>query len=195
MNQPWKFFASLLIITSLLSFTVGNTYKIDLEKSGVTWHAPITSGEHYGTIKVNSGYIVYDGQTIASGIFTIDMNSVKDLDLEPKKQPEIEAHIKSSDFFEASTYPYTTFNIRRVTKNAKNILMAYGDLTIKNITKAISFPIRVHTLENKVYVDADKIEINRKDFGIQIKNKGLKGKLEEAVINDVFNIGFSIVLQ
>jgi polyisoprenoid-binding protein YceI len=195
MNQLWKFLASLFTITCLFSFTAGNTYKIDLGKSGITWHAPITSGEHYGTIKVNSGYIVYDGQTIASGIFTIDMNSVKDLDLEAKKQPAIEAHIKSEDFFETAKYPYATFKIERVQRDAKNALRAYGSLTIKNITKSISFPIKVRTIENKVYVDADKIEINRKDFGVQIKNKGLKGKLEEAVIDDVFHIGFSIVLE
>jgi polyisoprenoid-binding protein YceI len=183
------------ISIALLSFKKDNTYKIDVAKSGMTWRMPITGGEHNGTIKINSGYLVYDGSAIKAGTFTIDLNTVKDLDLEKEKQPKIEAHIKSEDFFETAKYPYATFVIDRIEKKEDNALMAYGKLTIKNITKPISFPVKFKEANNVLYVTADKIEIDRKQYGIEIKNKGFKGGLKEMVINDVFNVSFSIALH
>ncbi|KAA5532369.1 YceI family protein [Taibaiella lutea] len=187
---------SLIFINILFfSFKKDNTYKIDLTKSGMTWRMPITGGEHNGTIKINSGYLVYDGNAIKAGTFTIDLNTVKDLDLEKEKQPKIEAHIKSEDFFETAKYPYATFVIDKIEKKEDNELMAYGKLTIKNITKPISFPVKFKESNNVLYVTADKIKINRKQYGIEIKNKGFKGGLKEMVINDAFNVSFSIALH
>jgi polyisoprenoid-binding protein YceI len=195
MSRALKLFAFIVVAIGLSSFVGNTTYKIDPAKSGMTWHMPITSGEHYGTINVNSGYIVYDGTTISSGVFTVDINSVKDLDLSREKQPAIEKHIKSEDFFEVAKYPVATFKIDNVARNEKGILTAHGALTIKGITKPISFPFKMRTWEGKVYVDAESIEIKRKDFGLTIKNKGIKGSMEEAVIYDVFKVGFSIALK
>lgn len=196
MSNVSKVFVLIILTIGLCSFaSVNTTYKIDPSKSGMTWHMPISTGEHYGTINVQSGYIVYDGTTVSSGSFNIDINSVKDLDLSKEKQPAIEKHIKSEDFFEVAKYPYATFKIDKVVRNEKGILTAHGSLTIKNITKPISFPVRMRAFDGKIYVDADNIPINRKDFGLTIKNKGIKGSLEEAVIYDVFKVGFSIALK
>jgi len=177
-----------------LAFTKDGSYRVDPAKSGITWHAPITSGEHYGTIRINSGYVTYAGGRITSGQFTIDMNTVKDLDLEREKQPAIEAHIRSEDFFEASRYPYATFRLTGLEPKANGEMMASGSLTIKDVTRPISFPVKIREANGHIYVDAAKVEINRKDFGVMIRNKGIKGKMEELVINDIFNIGFSIML-
>lgn len=187
--------STLFAAIVFFSFKDNNTYKIDTQKSGMTWNMPITNGEHYGTIQVKSGYLLYDGQSITGGTFNIDLNSVKDLDLEKEKQPKIEAHIRSEDFFETAKYPVAVFTIDKVAMNQSNHLIASGKLTIKNITKRIEFPIRMREFNNTLYVTADKIEINRKDYGIMIKDKGMKGKLEEMVIHDVFTVGFSIVVH
>lgn len=196
MRNAFKLLLLIMFVIGLWSFKgTGTTYKIDPSKSGMTWHMPISTGEHYGTINVSSGYIVYDGATISSGSFSIDINSVKDLDLSKEKQPAIEKHIKSEDFFEISKYPYALFKIDNVVRNEKGVLMAHGALTIKGVTKPISFAIRMRTFDGKVYVDGENIAINRKDFGLTIKKKGLKGSLEEAVIYDVFKVGFSIALK
>jgi len=194
-----KTLSRILLICCILfvfqSFRQDNTYKIDLAKSSMTWRMPLTSGAHYGSININSGYIVYDGTSVNAGTFVIDLNTVKDMDLEKEKQPKIEAHIKSEDFFETATYPYATFVIDQVGTDAKKGLTAYGKLTIKGITKPISFPFSLKKFNNTVYVVADKIEISRKAYGIVIKNKGLKGKLEELAIDDIFIVNFSVALH
>lgn len=195
MKQAFRILTICFILFIFQSFRQDNTYKIDLAKSNMTWRMPITGGEHFGTIKIKNGYIVYDGSGVTAGTFTIDINTVKDIDLEAEKQPKIEAHIKSEDFFETAKYPYATFVIDRTAAEAGKGLMAYGKLTIKNITKPISFPFSLKKFGNTIYVVADKIDINRKDYDIVIKNKGIKGKLEELAIDNIFNVGFSIALN
>jgi len=191
-------FSMLSIIAAILllpSFKQDDSYQIDLKKSNMTWRMPITGGEHFGTIGIKSGYLVYNGNTVTAGTFIIDLNSIKDLDLEKEKQPKIEAHIKSPDFFETATYPFATFVIEGTATNPKKGLMAYGKLTIKNITHPIAFPFSLKKFDDAVYVVADKVEVSRKAYGITIKGKGIKGHLEEMVIDDAFNVGFSVVLR
>lgn len=195
MKQAFCVLPILSILFIFQSFRQDNTYKIDPSKSSMTWRMPIAGGEHFGTIKIKSGYLVYDGSGVTAGTFTIDLNTVKDIDLEAEKQPKIEAHIRSEDFFETARYPYATFVIDKTETEAGKGLMAYGKLTIKNITKPVSFPFSLKKFGNTIYVVADKIEINRKDYDVVIKNKGIKGKLEELAIDNVFNVGFSIALN
>ncbi|MDH3529145.1 MAG: YceI family protein, partial [Acidobacteriota bacterium] len=52
-------------------------------------------------------------------------------------------HLRSKDFFEVMTYPEMSFKSTRIRKKGKRY-MVKGDLTIKDVTKEIEFPVRIY---------------------------------------------------
>jgi len=51
-------------------------------------------------------------------------------------------HLRSKDFFEVTTYPEMSFKSSRIKKKGKRY-MVKGELTIKDVTKEIEFPVRI----------------------------------------------------
>jgi polyisoprenoid-binding protein YceI len=50
-----------------------------------------------------------------------------------------DAHLRSGDFLEAETYPTITFKSTRVERASADRYTIYGDLTIKDVTREVSF--------------------------------------------------------
>jgi polyisoprenoid-binding protein YceI len=79
-------------------------------------------------------------------------------------------HLKTADFFDAAKFPEMTFQSTRVEKKGKNYMMT-GDLTIKGVTKSVSFPFTITGAVKDPWggtrfgVSAETT-INRRDFGI-----------------------------
>ncbi len=193
-------FAVSILLTALL-FTafkgedkhVG-LYKIDHTKSGVTWAAKKVIGGHNGTIEVKEGSLNYNGNTITSGTFTIDMSTIRCLDLEGEKRLKLEHHLMSPDFFDVPQYPLTTFKIKRVEKGNGDQAKAIGTLTIKATTKEINFPITLNARNGRLDVTATNIKIDRTQYGVIYASKSLKGSIGNQAIDDEFTISFSLVL-
>jgi polyisoprenoid-binding protein YceI len=85
-------------------------------------------------------------------------------------------HLRTKDFFEVETYPEITFKSTKVEKKGKGWLLT-GDLTMKGVTKPISFPFNIAgflpaTDRNggRMGVTAETT-INRRDFGINYDAK------------------------
>ncbi|MFN6964567.1 MAG: YceI family protein [Pyrinomonadaceae bacterium] len=85
-------------------------------------------------------------------------------------------HLRSKDFFEVETYPEMTFKSTRVTKKGKN-LMITGDLTLKGVTRSITFPFEIagfvpgnERSGMRMGVTAETI-INRRDYGVNYDSK------------------------
>lgn len=192
-----KIISSLIVLLTFLSGAAWGqkNYTLNFESSGITWKIGVTGSSHNGTIGIKGGQIYHDGNKITSAKFLIDMSTIKDLDLSKEKQPEIEEHIKSEDFFDVNKFPYATFSLDNLYTHEDGITMVYGKMTIKGITNSISFPVRIKESGNQIYITAKDIVIKRADYGIEIKNKGLKGKMEEMVINDDFKVSFSITMK
>jgi hypothetical protein len=75
-----KTFSILMLFSTLLA--VGqNQFKADTESSVVNWKGSKPTGEHYGTVKVKSGFFTVENKNIVAGEFEIDMNSIVDLDM------------------------------------------------------------------------------------------------------------------
>lgn len=85
-----------------------------------------------------------------------------------------DAHLKTADFFDAAKYPEMTFKSTNVQKKGKGYVL-YGDLTIKGVTKPVSFPFTMTGAIKDPWggtrfgVDAEA-KINRRDFGINFGN-------------------------
>ncbi len=143
----------------------GNTFSINADQSSVKWIGAKVSMKHNGTVKIKGGEITAKGGNITSGKFVIDMPTLENLDLDGAWKAKLEGHLKSADFFEVDKYPDATFEIASVTKSEKNYDVR-GNLTIKGITKGISFPAEIN-FDGETPVSATgTITINRQNWGI-----------------------------
>ena len=117
------------------------------------------------------------------------MNSLNCTDLEAGKGKEkLEGHLKSADFFDTATNPTSTFEITSV--SGGNVT---GNLTMKGVTKSVTFPADVKVTPDGVSVISSDFTINRTDWGIQYGSASFFDGLKDKAIND--NIGLSIKLR
>jgi polyisoprenoid-binding protein YceI len=83
-----------------------------------------------------------------------------------------DTHLKSADFLDAETFPTLTFKSSRVNVTAPGQIEVEGDLTIRGVTRKVTFSVEGPTPPAKdpwgntrVAVSATT-KINRKDFGL-----------------------------
>ncbi|HMJ09123.1 MAG TPA: YceI family protein [Pyrinomonadaceae bacterium] len=84
-------------------------------------------------------------------------------------------HLRTADFFDVEKYPDLTFKSTKVEKKGKNWIVT-GDLTMRGVTKSISFPFQIagwlpadeHS-GGKMGIAAETT-INRRDFGVNYGN-------------------------
>ncbi|MDZ4845099.1 MAG: YceI family protein [Chitinophagales bacterium] len=176
---------------ALMSFT-GNqnegTYKIDTKASTLQWtgYHLAKSYEHTGNVTIKSGNLVTDDEKITGGEFVIDMNTITDEDLkDAKDNAKLVNHLKSEDFFAINQFPEAKLVIKGSEKKGDNVYKTTADLTIRGITKTITFDTKVTKLtDNEITASADII-INRTDFkvmyGWKVENAMLSGEFKMQV--------------
>lgn len=183
----------LAIAFITMSFTspikyLKSSLKVDVTGSTIGWKGYKPTGSHEGTISLKSGTIELDKDQVTGGTFTVDMSSIKDIDASAR----LEGHLKSKDFFEVEAFPTSNFIITNVKAEEGKSLVS-GKITIKGITKEISFPATIVVTDSKVTLKSETIKINRADFNIKYKSKSFFNNLKEKFINDEFDLQVSIV--
>jgi YCE I like family protein len=161
------------------------TYTVE-PSSVVEWVGKKPTGQHTGTIGLQSGSLTVDNGKV-TGDFTIDMNSITVTDItEADGKLDLEAHLKGTGkedgadhFFNVKTYPTGTFKLTSF--DGANVT---GDLTLKGKTKTISFPATLTITDNEVTLESKPFEINRVDFGVNYASKSVFGDLKDKFIND-----------
>jgi polyisoprenoid-binding protein YceI len=114
-----------------------------------------------------TGTVNYDAKDVtkSSVQFTAKMTSV-DTGVAARDN-----HLRTKDFFEVETYPEMTFKSTKIEKKGKGWMMT-GDLTMKGVTKSISFPFNVVGFVKDARSGAIRMGataetvINRRDFGV-----------------------------
>lgn len=165
---------------SKFAYAVSNT-------SVVEWIGSKPTGKHNGTISVSEGGVNVENGAVTSGKFVIDMNSITVLDLPAGDGKEdLEEHLKGTGkeeaedhFFNVKKFPTSTFVLKSF--DGKNIT---GDLTIRGISKEISFPATVTITDNEVIIESASFKVNRVDFGVNYGSKSVFDNLKDKFIND-----------
>lgn len=152
--------------SNLKTDEASGTYNFDKAHSSIGFRV-----KHMGLVEVPgyfrdfTGAINYDMKDAAKSTveFSAKMDSV-DTGVAGRDK-----HLKSADFFEIEKFPEMTFKSTKVEKKGKN-LMVTGDLTMKGVTKSISFPVTVAGFikdqrGTKMGAVAETT-INRRDFGV-----------------------------
>ena len=178
---------------SLITFSgVAAPKVVTLNKSAssIAWLAKKVTGEHNGTVGISAGALNVDGNKLIGGNFTIDLKTIKDLDLtDPGYNQKLVGHLSSGDFFEVEKFPTATFVITKVA--GKQVT---GNLTAKGITKSITFPAEITVNGGKVTAKAN-ITIDRTDFNIRYNSKKFFESIGDKAIYDDFALTVSLVSE
>lgn len=183
--------------------SIGTKLNIDQANSNLTWSGSSLSKQHNGTISIQSGEITLKNDLISSANFTIDMTSIKNIDLvDETKNSSLVGHLNDTDFFNTKVFPTGLFEITGVevlTKDSMgNTHLFSGNLVLKGISKNISFPAKVEMTDNDIKVNGSVV-LDRTNWGITYKSitafPNLKAKLKDNAINDNFTVGINIVAK
>ena len=166
---------------------------VDLTTSVMTWKGTKPTGSHDGTVAFKSGGMVVEDNVLKSGEFVIDMNTIKNLDMEGSDGAgKIEKHLKAPDFFDVGVYPTSKFVITSVLE-VEGRLSVTGNLTIKDVTKSITIPATVSTTEGTTTFKSEVFNIDRADFNVKYGSKRWIEGLKDKFIDDLVEMSFTVV--
>ena len=163
--------AGLLIsVAPLLAWEASAApYKFTSEDSTVKWVGKKVAGNQDGTVKLKEGTLDLAAKG-DKGRFVIDLKSIENSDLKGQDEwkKKLEDHLKSPDFFNVEKFPEATLVVKDLKADAKDKTKysAKGDLTIKGITKPVSFPVTIVEKDGKASVES-ALKINRLEWDIR----------------------------
>jgi polyisoprenoid-binding protein YceI len=167
-----------------------DNFKVTVENSKLTWKGYKPTGDHTGEITLASGSIVVKKSKLTGGSFVANMSTIKDADGSAK----LEGHLKSEDFFDIAVYPTAKFDITKTeVKGAK--IHVTGNMTIKGITKQLTFPATLAINKDNVTLISETFQINRADFNVKYKSKTFFNDLKDKFVNDEFDFQVTIVAK
>jgi|SRR5690606_1610684 len=168
----------------------GASYAVDAAASTVVWTGTKVTGSHTGTVNIKSGALTVDGDKITGGNFVLDVTSINSIDLEGEWKEKLDGHLKSEDFFNAATFPEAKFEVTAVEAGAAaGDIKVSGNLTIRDVTKNITFDAKVVELTDaSAKVDAD-FNIAREDWGVNYSGK------QDDLISKEINFKISLVAK
>jgi polyisoprenoid-binding protein YceI len=174
------------------NFPAAGVYSIDPVHSTFTFVA-----RHLVVSKVRGRFAEFDGTvtvgdspetssavvTVQAGSITTD-NAMRD------------GHIKSNDFLAQETYPTLTFKSTSLTPKGENQYALVGDLTIRDVTKSVTFNVEFLGTGPSTVPGASVIgfegttEIDRRDF-----NVNFEGALENGAVAVSHKIVIEIAVE
>jgi polyisoprenoid-binding protein YceI len=142
-------------------------YTIDTANSLVEWVGSKPNGKHNGVIGIKAGSFKGDGGNIAAGSVDINMTTITCSDLTGGSKSSLEGHLKAPDFFDTEKFGTANFAITKVTAAASDLGThnIEGNLTLKGITKSVTFPATVASEGNNMTINA-AFNIDRTQWGI-----------------------------
>ncbi len=187
----------LLLVIAWLTMSFSNPtisikkkLKVDVERSTITWKGYKPTGSHTGTLMLESGILEVNGDKVKGGYFIVNMSTLN----ENEDNKKFEKHLKSKDFFEIEVYSTSKFEITGSKRKSGKTIVT-GNMTIKGITKEISFPATISENEEAVILTSETFQINRADFNVKYKSKTFFNNLKEKFINDEFDLQVTIVAK
>ncbi|MEQ8715915.1 MAG: YceI family protein [Cyclobacteriaceae bacterium] len=196
------------------------TFTVDTNLSKVTWNGYKPTGKHNGTINISDGSIAVEGSAISSASFTIDITSLTVLDIpaDDESNGKLTGHLMSDDFFDAENHPTATFEVVDVAEYAADMAiedkeqfeteftpasaseimvanpthMITGNLTMRGVTKSVSFPAAVTLADGGVTATAN-FNIDRTAWNLAYGDEAnAVDKAKDKFIYNTVNVGFEL---
>jgi polyisoprenoid-binding protein YceI len=182
----------LFVLTGLFVVNVAAQDKLnaDTSKTKLLWLGEKVTGQHNGTIKLQSGWLTWKDNKIVSGEFNIDMKSIKD----SENNGRLEGHLKSDDFFGVEKFPVAKLVITGSTSFDKGTGVVSGTLTLKDVTNPIEFKAATQKKDDGVWFYAN-IVIDRTRYNIKYGSGTFMDNLGDKTIYDEFKLKVSLLVK
>jgi len=184
--------AAAIIITLAGNSLFAQTFKADTSKSKIAWYAAKVTGKHEGTVKLTSGSLTLDGDKVKSGTFEVNMTSITVTDLEGEYKGKLEGHLKNDDFFAVDKFPKANFVLTEGKKEANGSYTLKGNLTIKGITKPVTFPATI-TKSGGTLTSTSTLVVDRTLYDIRYGSKSFFDNIGDKAIDNEFKLTVTIV--
>jgi len=183
----------------------GIEFNANIDKSTIEWLGTKPTGTHFGTVGLSDGKIFVDKNKVTGGTLVIDLNSIEVHDIEePALNDRLLGHLKSADFFYVDSFPTATFQIASLEKISDAVKsedgivpthLVKGNLTMRGITKGITFPAAIEVKDNLVYVESSQFMINRTNWNVNYGSKSIFAELKDNFIHDEMGIKIEFVAE
>lgn len=150
-----KFFTLIIASVAIMSFKSADLRPVDSAEA-VTFIIKNFGINTNGEFKGIKGTIKWDAANPSASIFnvTVDANTINTgIDMRDN-------HLRKEEYFNVEKYPVISFVSTAITSN--NVT---GNLTLKGVTKQISFPFTVKPSSGG-YLFEGSFDLNRRDFGV-----------------------------
>ena len=140
--------------------------------------------KRWKTIGLQSGALVFDGKVLKGGTFTVDMTTINTTDLKPGQGKEsLDGHLKAEDFFGVEKHKTANLVFKTISGKGNGLYTVTADLTIKGITKPITFDI---TVKGKTATTI--LKVDRTKYDIKYNSGNFFQNLGDKTINDEFEL-------
>lgn len=177
-----------VVVMALATVTVSaQTKKIDVQKSNISWVGKKVTGQHSGVVNFKDGMLVFTKKKLTGGSFTVDMTSLNATDLQGEYQGKLNGHLKADDFFGTEKFPTSKLVFTKVTPKSANVYSVVAALTIKGITKPVSFDLTTTS-----DMASSKFNVDRTKYDIKYGSGSFFDNLGDKAINDEFELAVSV---
>ena len=180
-----KSIALALVVVFATATASAQTKKVDATASTINWVGKKVTGQHNGTVNLKAGTLIFKGDKLAGGTFTVDMTSLTATDLSGEYQGKLNGHLKSEDFFGTEKFPTATLVFKTIAAKSKTLYTVTADLTIKDKTNPVTFDITVNgnTATTAFNVDRTKYDIKygSGSFFDNLGDKAISNEFELAI--------------
>lgn len=185
----------LLILLTISNLAFSNAFAQDkyianTEKTQMLWLGEKVTGQHTGTIKLQSGWLTLKDRQITGGEFLIDMKTLE----ESEDNQKFEGHMSSDDFFSVDKYSTSKLVITGSTPFDKGTATVNGNLTIKDIPRPIEFKAAMQEKEDGLWFFSN-IVVDRTQYGIRYGSGSFFENLGDKTIYDDFKLKISLLVN
>jgi polyisoprenoid-binding protein YceI len=179
----------------------GQSFVVDTARSYIKFTGHGVGKNHPGTFKLNYGAVAIEKDSLSGGTFVINIKSIQMAEQGPDIKSKLHPHLLSGDFFDAEKFGTSTFEITNVVpykpKDGEKSLVEganyyiSGNLTLKGVTKNVSFPVRLD-LDGNVLKAKGNFDIDRRQWQM---NYGNDKTLGDKFISETVNIELNLEAQ
>lgn len=185
-------FTFLVLMGSLSTINAQSAkkYSLDKDHTSINFSIKHLFSSVTGRFKTFDGTLNFDAKNLkgSSTSFTISVPSVN-TDNEKRDN-----HLQTADFFDAKKYQNITFTSSSFKKKSENLYLVTGKLTIKDVTKTVTLPMKITGLMDNPWVDGAVImgvsietSIDRTDYGV-----GTGSWAASTIVGDEVNISINM---
>ncbi len=168
------------------------TYKAVVAESEITWAGTRPGKTHDGTLSISDGSFVFEDGKLTAGDFTLNMKTIKVLDIKPgKNNTKLVTHFNSADFFDVTKHPTGKFQITGSTAK-DNKTLVQGKLTLKGITKDVSFLADITNNGSSATIKSSEFKIDRTEWDIKFRSGSYFDDLKNKLIYDDITITVNV---